>query len=254
MKKLSVIICCYNERSTIEGVIRATEAVQLGWEWEREIIVIDNNSNDGTREILRDFDEPEIKKIFNERNLGKGGSIRKGIKRMTGDYMIIQDADDEYKPEDHVRFCQYVDKYEPAALYGSRVLGGDVKYEYLHAYFGVRVLTAITNLLFGGKLTDVATATKMVRSDLLKALNLTCSGFDLDFELSDKILLSGNKIFEIGIDYDPRTYAEGKKIKAVDGLIAFKIMLRDRLGLSAVWKDDVESRPATSNDLEGTAP
>jgi hypothetical protein len=131
-------------------------------------------------------------------------------------------------------------------------LGGDVKYEYVHAYFGVRFLTAITNILFRGNLTDVATATKMVKADLVKALNLTCSGFDLDFELPDKILLSGHKIHEIGIDYDPRTYADGKKIKAVDGLIALKIMLRDRLGLSAVWKSDVENISAASNDFGRT--
>lgn len=168
--------------------------------------------------------------------------------------MIIQDADNEYNPEDHIRFCQYVDKYEPAALFGSRVLGGNVKYEYVHAYFGVRLLTAITNLLFRGNLTDVATATKMVKGDLVKALNLTCFGFDLDFELPDKILLSGNEIHEIGIEYDPRTYDEGKKIKAVDGLIALKIMLRDRLGLSAVWKRDARNRPPVADDLEGTAP
>jgi len=253
MKKLTVIICCYNERATIDGVIQATVAVDLGPDWEREIIVVDNNSSDGTREILREFNEAQIKKIFNERNIGKGGSIRKGIEQMTGDYMIIQDADDEYNPEDHIRFCRYVDKHEPAALFGSRVLGGNVKYEYVHAYFGVRFLTAVTNLLFGGNLTDVATATKMVKGELVKALNLTCSGFDLDFELPDKILLSGNEIHEIGIDYDPRTYDEGKKIKAVDGLIALKIMLRDRLGLSAVWKEDGEPVLAIPDGPEGSA-
>jgi dolichol-phosphate mannosyltransferase len=252
MKKLSVIICCFNEQSTIENVIQATKAVDLGTGWEREIIVIDNNSTDGTREILKEMNEPDITIILNEKNLGKGGSIRTGIQQMTGDYMIIQDADSEYNPEDHTRFCHYVDKYEPAALFGSRVLGGDVKYEYVYAYIGVRFLTAMTNLLFRSELTDVATATKMVKADLVKALNLTCSGFDLDFELPDKIILSGHKIHEIGIDYDPRTYADGKKIKAVDGLIALKIMLRDRLGLSAVWKSDVEKKSTIRNDLGRT--
>jgi glycosyltransferase involved in cell wall biosynthesis len=252
MKKLSVIICCFNERSTIENVVQATKAVDLGPGWEREITVIDNNSIDGTREVLREMNEPDITIILNEKNLGKGGSIRIGIQKMTGDYMIIQDADSEYNPEDHTRFCQYVDKYEPAAIFGSRILGGDVKYEYVHAYFGVRFLTAMTNLLFRSELTDVATATKMVKADLVKALNLTCSGFDLDFELPDKIILSGHEIHEIAIDYDPRTYADGKKIKAVDGLIALKIMLRDRLGLSAVWKSDVEKKSTIRNDLGQT--
>jgi glycosyltransferase involved in cell wall biosynthesis len=237
MKRLSVIICCYNEQATVREVIEKTQKVNLGSGWDREIIVVDNDSTDGTREILQKIDDPEIKIFFHERNLGKGASIRTGITNMTGDYMIIQDADSEYEPAEHARFCRFVDEREPAAVFGSRILGGQVKYEYAHAYLGVRFLTAITNFLFGGRLTDVATATKMVRGDLVKALDLTCSGFDLDFELPDKILLSGNEIFEIPIQYDPRTYAEGKKIKAKDGLRALLIMIRDRFGLSPVWKE-----------------
>ena len=245
MKKLSVIICCLNEAATIEDVIDRTRRVDLGEAWEREIIVVDNYSTDGTREILDAIDEVDTSVIFHERNLGKGASIRTGIGAMTGDYMIIQDADAEYDPAEHTKFCQYVDEHQPAAVFGSRVLGGHVKYEYAHAYLGVRVLTTMTNILFGGHLTDVATATKMVRGDLVKALNLTCSGFDLDFELPDKILLSGNEIHEIPIHYDPRTYAEGKKIQTRDGLSAMIIMLRDRLGLTPLWK-----KPQTNIDLK----
>jgi glycosyltransferase involved in cell wall biosynthesis len=238
MKKLSVIICCYNEQATVRDVIEKTQQVDLGDNWDREIIVVDNFSTDGTREILQEIDDPEIKVIFHKRNLGKGASIRTGITNMTGDYMIIQDADSEYEPAEHARFCQFVDEREPAAVFGSRVLGGQVKYEYAHAYLGVRILTTMSNILFGGQLTDIATATKMVRGDLVKTLNLTCSGFDLDFELPDKILLSGNKIVELPINYDPRTYAEGKKIRSIDGLKAMFIMLRDRLGFSPVWKQE----------------
>lgn len=238
MKKLSVIICCYNERATIQGVILQTKAVQLGQGWEREIIVVDNYSTDGTREILQQIDDPEIQVIFHDQNMGKGMSIRSGIAHMNGDYFIIQDADSEYDPQEHPRFCQKADETGAAAIFGSRVLGGQVRYEYAHAYLGVRILTGLTNLLFGGKLTDVATATKMVRGDIARSLNLTCTGFDLDFELPDKILLGGHQILEIPISYDPRTYAEGKKIKSKDGLKAMLIMLRDRLGLSPVWKND----------------
>jgi dolichol-phosphate mannosyltransferase len=237
MKRLSVIICCYNERPTVREVIEKTKNVALEPGWDREIIVVDNASTDGTREILQQIDDPDINIFYHEENLGKGASIRTGIANMTGDYMIIQDADSEYEPAEHVRFCRFVDEYEPAAVFGSRILGGQVKYEYARAYVGVRFLTAMTNLLFGGHLTDVATATKMVRGDLVKSLNLTCSGFDLDFELPDKIMLSGHEILEIPIHYDPRTYAEGKKIKAKDGLKALFIMFRDRLGLSPVWKE-----------------
>ena len=238
MKKLSVIICCYNERSTIQDVIEKTQAVDLGGEWTREIIVIDNKSTDGTREILQKMDDPSINIIYHRENLGKGMSIRTGIKNMTGDYMIIQDADHEYDPAEHARFCQHVDMTGALVIFGSRILGGHVKYEYARAYLGVRFLTLLTNILFGGRLTDVATATKMVQADLVNSLNLTCMGFDLDFELPDKILLSGHQIKELPIKYNPRTYAEGKKITIKDGLKAMIIMFRDRLGLSPILKPD----------------
>ena len=243
MQKLSVIICCYNERATIRDVIDRTRAVDLGPGWTREILVVDNFSTDGTREILQQVELPDVRVIFHERNMGKGMSIRTGIAHMTGDYMIIQDADAEYDPAEHPRFCRKAEETGAAAIFGSRVLGGQVKYKYAHAYLGVRVLTTMTNLLFGGRLTDVATATKMVRADVVKSLNLTTTDFNLDFELPDKILLAGHQIIEIPIAYNPRTYAEGKKIKTRDGLRALLTMLRDRLGLTPVLKPE----PATVN-------
>lgn len=251
--KLSVIICCYNERATIQQVIDASRDVDLGPQWEREIIIVDNFSNDGTREILQSIQDAEVSVHYHDRNLGKGASIRSGIRNMSGDYMIIQDADSEYDPAEHHRFCDYVEANNSDALYGSRVLGGHAKYEYVTAYLGVRFLTSLTNILFGGKLTDVATATKMVRGDLVKSLNLTCSGFDLDFELTDKILLSGHQIEEIPIKYDPRTYDEGKKIKAIDGLKAIRIMLRDRLGFSPAVKPTDKQELIKKESAESTS-
>jgi dolichol-phosphate mannosyltransferase len=251
MRKLSVIICCYNERDTIAGVIGRTQNVDLGPNWTREILVIDNFSTDGTREILQQIDNPqinpELRFFFHDRNMGKGMSIRTGIANMTGDYMIIQDADSEYDPAEHVKFCRKVEETNAAAIFGSRVLGGDVKYEYTHAYLGVRFLTAMTNFLFDGHLTDVATATKMVRGDVVQSLNLTTTDFNLDFELPDKILLSGHEILEIPISYDPRTYAEGKKITSMDGIRALITMFKDRLGLTPVLKSDVPGAVRTSN-------
>jgi dolichol-phosphate mannosyltransferase len=234
--KLSVIICCYNERDSISEVIARTQAVALGEVWEREIIVVDNASTDGTQAILRQIEAPDLHVIFHQQNMGKGSSVRTGIAHMNGDYMIIQDADTEYDPADHVLFCRKAQETGAAAIFGSRVLGGQVKYEYMHAYLGVRILTTLTNLLFGGRLTDVATATKMVRADVIQSLHLVGTGFDLDFELPDKILLAGHEILEIPISYHPRTYAQGKKIKSKDGVKAIMVMLRDRLGLSPVLK------------------
>ena len=234
--KLSVIICCYNEQSTIKDVIDKSQAVDLGVGWEREIIVVDNFSTDGTREILKQINDPEIRVVYHEKNMGKGMSIRTGIDHMQGDYMIIQDADSEYDPAEHPKFCRKIEDTGVAAIFGSRVLGGNVKYEYAHAYLGVRILTTITNILFGGQLTDVATATKLVRADVAKSLNLTTTDFNLDFELPNKILLAGHNIIEIPINYSPRTYAEGKKITTFDGVRALLTIFRDRLGITPVFK------------------
>ncbi len=240
--KLSVIICCYNERKTIAEVIRRTRAVQLGAGWSREILVIDNASTDGTQEILHQFAaDPEIRLFFHAQNLGKGSSIRTGIAHMTGDYMIIQDADFEYDPQEQTLFCQKVEELMPAAIFGSRILGGRAVYEYAHAYWGVRFLTAATNFFFGGHLTDVATATKMVRADVLQSLNLVGTTFDLDFELPCKIFLAGYDILEIPITYRPRTYEEGKKIRVSDGVRALIVILKNRLRTTPVLKSEVEA-------------
>jgi dolichol-phosphate mannosyltransferase len=232
--KLSVIICAYNERDTILTVLERVQAVTIDG-WEKEIIVVDNCSTDGTRELLQTVNYPNTRIIYQPRNMGKGTSIRTAIEHLTGDYAVIQDADLEYDPQDHRLLVAEAEK-GAVAVFGSRTLGGRAIYKYAHAYAGVRAVTAVMNLLFGGHLTDAATATKMVRSDVLKALNLVGSGFDLDFELPDKLLLAGIPIVEVPISYRPRTYEEGKKITIKDGLQAFLIMLRDRLGLSPVWK------------------
>jgi glycosyltransferase involved in cell wall biosynthesis len=253
MQKLSVIICCYNERNTIGEVIARTRAVELGPDWEREILVVDNASTDGTRELLGELRLADVQVFFHPRNLGKGMSIRTGIANMSGAYMIIQDADAEYDPAEHVRFCQKADETRAAAIFGSRVLGGHARYKYAHAYVGVRFLSWLNNLLFGGSITDIATATKMVRGDVVKSLNLTCTGFDLDFELPDKILLAGHQIIEIPIHYEPRTYEEGKKIKSKDGFKAIWIMLRDRLGLSPVLRQDGAGRAMSPSNVERIA-
>jgi glycosyltransferase involved in cell wall biosynthesis len=244
MKKLSVIICCYNEIATIESVIVRTQAVDLGPGWDREILIVDNFSTDGTRELLQQINDPEIQIYYHEQNMGKGMSIRTGIAHMSGDYMLIQDADSEYDPAEHARFCRKADETNAAAIFGSRVLNGQANYEYAHAYWGVRFLSTLNNLLFGGKLTDVLTATKMVRHDVVTPLFLTCASYDLDTELPDKIQLSGHKILEIPIGYDPRTYAQGKKIKTSDGFKSILIMFRDRLGLSPVLSKTADKQSA----------
>lgn len=233
--KLSIIICTFNERKTIEEVINRITKMDLGENWVYEVIVIDNNSTDGTKEILQQFDKSVIHTIFNERNLGKGMSVRIGIQKASGDYFVIQDADMEYDPYDLPQLTRKVEETGVASVFGSRVLNGP-KYKYSYAYLGIRVLTLLTNIFFGANLTDVGTATKMVDVKLAKSLNLITTGFPLDFELCNKILLAGEQILEVPISYDPRTYAEGKKMTIREGLVAILITFRDRLGLSPVWK------------------
>lgn len=227
--KLSVIICAYNERDTVLTVLKRVQAVQLGSRWEKEVIIVDNFSTDGTREILQTIDAPNVKVILHPRNLGKGASVRTAIRHCTGDYAVIQDADLEYDPADYPLYVEQIAQRRPAAIYGSRTLGGRATYEYVTNYLGVRFLTWLTNLLYGARLTDVATGAKMVRLDVLESLHLTGSGFDLDFELTDKILRAGYEIVEIPASYRPRTVAEGKKIRVWDGFWALRVIVRDRL-------------------------
>ena len=227
--KLSIIICVYNERETIQTVLERVREVDLGPGWEKEIIVVDNFSTDGTREFLQELGLPDVRVIFHPRNLGKGTSVRTGLAHATGDYAIIQDADLEYDPGEYHLFLERIGSERPAAVYGSRTMGGRAVYKYVTNYLGVRFLTWLTNLLYGARLTDVATGAKMVRLDVARSLNLTGAGFDLDFELTDKLLRAGHRIVEVPITYRPRTIAEGKKIRPWDGLWALKVIIRDRL-------------------------
>ena len=221
--KLSVIMSAYNEKDTILTALERVKAVEI----EKEIIVVDNCSTDGTRELLQQMNDDDTRIIFQPGNFGKGTSIRTAIPYCTGDYAIIQDADLEYDPQDWHTLVDLAVEKDLDAVYGSRVLGGP-KAIYTHFYWGVSFLTFLTNLLFGAKLTDTATACKMVRTSVLQELKLNCAGFDLDFELTDKLLKNGYQIIEVPVSYNPRSFEEGKKIRAKDGLKALFTILRDR--------------------------
>jgi dolichol-phosphate mannosyltransferase len=223
--RLSLIVCVYNERDTVLPVLERVHRAALLPGWEREIVVVDNASTDGTQDLLRDLSYPDTRVIFQPKNMGKGTSIRTAIPVCQGDYSFIQDADFEYDPGDYPLFLERAEKDLPVAVFGSRTLGGRAIYKYVANYWGVRLLTELTNLLYRARLTDVATASKMVRTDVLKRLLLSGSGFDLDFEL----LRAGYEIVEVPIRYSPRTVAEGKKIRPWDGLWALRVILRDRL-------------------------
>ena len=229
--KLSVIVCVFNERETILELLNRVQQADLGAGWECEVIVVDNHSTDGTRELLQQLKatlRSDLTVIFQTQNLGKGNSVRAAIPLCSGDFCITQDADLEYHPRHFARMLRYANEHGLDVVYGSRVLGGGRYHSYAVNYWAVRLLTALTNVLFSVSYTDVATNYKLMRTSVLKSLHLTCSGFDLDFELSNKLALATRKIGEVPIDFEPRTFAQGKKIRARDGMRAFLVILRDR--------------------------
>ncbi len=229
--KLSIIICAYNEKDSILTVLERVRAVDLGPDWAKEIIIVDNFSTDGTRELLQkvaERDDPSLKVIFHPRNMGKGTSIRSGYAHASGKYAVIQDADFEYDPADLKLLLDKAESDGAEAVFGSRTMGGQVRYKYIQNYWGNMLVTRATNLLFGGHLTDAATATKLIRTDIISSLNLKGARFDLDFELPCKLLKRGHRIDEVPISYRPRTAAEGKKIRPWDGLEALWVILKYR--------------------------
>lgn len=221
--KLTLVVPVYNERNTILKVLEKVKALPI----KKEIIVIDNLSTDGTRELLAKVDDPEIRIVLQSKNLGKGTSVKLGFAMAKGEWVIIQDADLEYEPSDILRLLDHAERTGNAVVFGSRLLTGNPQ-GMLAFYIGRVVLNLIFRLLFKARTTDVATCYKLVRSDIAKRLRLRCSGFDLDFELAAALRRLGYEIAEVPISYRPRTIAEGKKIRAIDGIKAIATMLRVR--------------------------
>jgi glycosyltransferase involved in cell wall biosynthesis len=222
--KLTVVIPVYNERGTVMTVLEKVKSLPVS----KEIIVIDNLSTDGTRELLETVSDPEIRVVLQSKNLGKGTSVKLGFAMAKGEWVIIQDADLEYEPNDILRLLEHAEKAGEVAVFGSRLLTGNPQ-GMLAFYIGRVVLNLIFRLLFGARTTDVASCYKLVRSDIAKRLRLRCSGFDLDFELASALRRLGYNIAEVPITYRPRTIAEGKKIRPMDGIKAIATMLRVRI-------------------------
>jgi len=225
---LSIIMCTYNEIARIErALLEVTKFIETRPE-KVEILVIDNCSTDGTKEFLAKYSHPKVRVLFNPQNLGKGGSIRKGISESQGEYFVIFDPDLEYTILDAFSCYDAIIKNGVEGVLGSRLIGKRIKYHYLANYVGVVFLTSIINSLFGSRLTDSATATKLFKTSFVKNIAFRCTGFDFDFELVTRVLKCGGSIIEIPAGYEPRTVAEGKKIKAVrDGMASLKIILED---------------------------
>jgi len=229
MIDLTVIICVFNEIKRIdEGLKGILNAVQKNIE-TFEIIIIDNNSTDGTREYLNNFSDKNIRVVLNKKNLGKGGSIRKGIEMSTGNTVVIYDPDLEYEPLDVIKCYQKILKSNAQCVLASRRLHGDKIYHYTVNYLGVAFLTLMTNILYKQKLTDVATAIKMFNGNFIRNIKLSRNGFNLDFELVCRTIICNGVIVEIQAKYFPRTKEEGKKIKVIkDGFQSLICIIFDR--------------------------
>jgi len=235
--KLSIIMPVYNERKTIIEILRKVLDVDLSEiGFTKEIIVIDDGSTDGTREILKtasgyqvpDPSVNQIKTIYHEKNQGKGVAVRTGLKYVTGDIVLIQDADLEYDPNDYVELIKPIVEKKSKIVYGSRTLGKNKK-SYWSYYLGGRMLSFFTNLLYGSHLTDEATCYKVFSSDVIRDTRLTCRKFEFCPEVTAKALKRGYKILEIPIHYYPRHIREGKKIRFSDALEAFWVLIKYRI-------------------------
>jgi dolichol-phosphate mannosyltransferase len=216
--KLSILIPVYNERETIEELISRVKMADIG-SVKKEIILVDDFSSDGTREIIRGI--KGVKAFFHNKNYGKGYAIRTAINNAGGDIVIVQDADLEYDPNDYLKLITPIIENKTVVVYGSRILNKKNDYSYLRFYLGGRLVTFFTNLLYHTKITDEPTCYKVFRSDVIKKVNLKCVGFEFCPEVTAKIAKMGIKIVEIPISYKARSREEGKKIKWKDGLIAF---------------------------------
>jgi glycosyltransferase involved in cell wall biosynthesis len=223
--KLSVIIPAYNEEAFIATIIGRVRAVDL----PKEIIVVDDGSSDGTAAALEGLQGPDLTVIHHARNQGKGAAIRTGLARATGQVVIIQDADLEYDPQDYFAVVGPIMEGRARVVYGSRLLNAGNRYSYLSFYWGGRLVSLVTNLLYGSRITDEPTCYKAFETSLIQSLQLTCTGFEFCPEVTGKLLRMGIPILEVPISYTPRDKGHGKKITFKDGFEAIWVLLKIRL-------------------------
>ena len=227
--RLSVIIPVYNEEQTIHEVLERVAAVDLG-AIEMEIIVANDGSTDGTRRAIDDRRLPRdlpVHVYHSPINLGKGAAVRLGLGFATGDVFLIQDADLELDPAEYARLLQPILEGRADVVYGSRFLAPTAKVPF-KARAANRFLTLLTNVLFAGRLTDMETAYKVMRRDALQGIRLRCVGFDIEPELTARLLRARRRIVEVAISYNPRRIDEGKKMRWIDGVDAIYTLLKCR--------------------------
>ena len=227
MVKLSIIIPAYNEKETIREIIKQVSEVKI----PKEIILIDDYSTDGTREILeKEYSHlKNIKVLLHKKNRGKGAAIRTGLKAIEGDIIIIQDADLEYDPKDYPKLIQPILEGKTQIVYGSRFLNKKNKHQYGLNMFATRLLTVMANILYNARITDEPTCYIVFTKMAIKSVDLKCEKFEFCPEVTAKIRKKGYKITEVPIEYKSRSIEEGKKINWKDGVQAIWTLIKYRI-------------------------
>ncbi|NNJ13435.1 glycosyltransferase family 2 protein [Chloroflexales bacterium ZM16-3] len=223
---LSVIMPCYNEESTLPGILAKVWAVNI----DKEIIAVDDHSSDNTLAILQAeaARNPHLKVISHPKNRGKGAAVRSGLAHACGMITIIQDADLEYDPNDYYELVQPIIDGRVDVVFGSRFAGRHTGMYFWNA-IGNKALTFLTNFLFNSWISDMETCYKVMRTDIIRSLNLESSDFRLEPEITAKVLRQGHRIYEVPVGYIGRTYEEGKKMKPSQGIYAIIALLKYRL-------------------------
>ncbi|MBX3063496.1 MAG: glycosyltransferase family 2 protein [Anaerolineae bacterium] len=216
---------CYNEKSTIEEIVAAVKAVGVAW----EIIIVDDGSSDGTRDILKQWDnDPMVHVILHDHNQGKGAAVRTGFENAKGEVFLIQDADLEYDPREYPALLKPIEEGRAVVVYGSRFLGGPRKTMFFWNMVANKSLTLLTNILYNCILSDMETCYKVFRAEVVRGLTLRSRRFEFEPEITAKVLKRRYRIYEVPISYNGREWTEGKKIKWTDAPIAAWTLLRYR--------------------------
>jgi glycosyltransferase involved in cell wall biosynthesis len=217
--KLSIIIPCYNEKKYLLEVIAKIEKTEIQ---QKEIILVDDGSNDGTTELIKAELESKVDKvIYHKKNMGKGAAIQSALKNVTGEMVIIQDADLEYDPNEYPKLIMPIFEGKADVVYGSRFMGeGPHRVHLFWHYMGNKFLTLLSNMFTNLNLTDMETCYKLFRTEIIKKIDLKEKGFGIEPEITAKIAKTGCRVYEVGISYFGRTYDEGKKINWKDGVKA----------------------------------